>query len=130
MTATIDTRSNQAMLDLFHQTFMVDKRPRCHQDGGCGYAPKLAGQVGCAIGVALDPEDRPEWDRCGAIGDIQTEHAEMFGKYFDQDQAEFLRGLQHLHDNALASGPDSDDLRDALSDLAAEHGLNDPQVTE
>jgi len=104
----VDTRDNQSIFNYFWQKFIVESVPRCTKENGngCQYAPTPGtGQIGCAIGCLLDPEDAIQWDNelplFTTIKDIYSSHPDKYNKYFDYTQLEFLKNLQVLHDSGL-----------------------------
>ena len=124
----MNTRSDQEMFDLFYETFIIRAKPQCRGDGGCSYKPTNSDQVGCAVGVALAPEDQIKWqDDLGGdfIDRIASDHPEEYEKYFDQTQVKFLVGLQRLHDEALEAGVEHADL--AAREFAERHNLEVPE---
>ena len=136
----INTRNNQELVNKFFNVFFVDKTPRCVSEAGdCQYAPQKEGQVGCAVGMFLSLDDAVSLDEYfkasgqgSGIRSVRLSQPNMYDKYFDHEQIDFLKQLQSCHDRLDDSWfNDQSDLNTIrLNTICKEYNLINPQTGE
>lgn len=97
-----NTRDNQEVFDYIYQKFVVEEVPQCMHpnESYCCYSPQEEGQIGCAVGCLMSPEDAENIDNSGekSIASVFSDFDSIYNKYFDEDQFDFLGSLQNMHD--------------------------------
>lgn len=86
------------ILQLVYRHFVVDKAPRCANQGGMGTC--IYGQTGCAVGCLLTAEDAERLDRHGGmpVDAVKLSYPEIYDSYFENHQLPLLTALQRAHD--------------------------------
>lgn len=128
-TLQINTRNNQEVYNYVWQKFVIEEAPKCASNDECVYAPFEEGQIGCAIGCLLSSEDQILWAKHSEFNDpsicsIELSNSDMFEKYFDHSQIDFLSDLQDMHDSSVSIGEREKKMRL----IAEKHSLSVPRV--